>query len=200
MFTWLGSVWRDRLIRIENRLRTLEQLLNSIRSDLRDLDAEFGPILDCCKEEHARTRTTILELQRWLKRRFGPGDPRFLDLEITGEQYPSSVKEKPMADKILFNVVLPPWPEGSDIQYGELTVEVDGVEAVTEKVEPGTTEVPGFSGPQGSTVKLTFAYVDDAGNRSVNPATFAATLEDIVPPADPGALGIVITGEEQDNP
>lgn len=102
--------------------------------------------------------------------------------------------ESDMLD-ITFKVQLPEEPtEPNDIVGGKLTVAINGEEQEFDTVK-GQTEVDGLVGPQGAAVDLSFVYVDDAGNESVQPSTASVVLEDTVPPANPGTLGVTITGE-----
>jgi len=53
-----------------------------------------------------------------------------------------------------------------------------------------------FKGEQDSVVAVSVWNVDDAGNRSVTPSTFSATLLDTFEPPTPGEAGLVVSGEE----
>lgn len=115
-------------------------------------------------------------------------DPGPLSVSVTGEKL-----------MLLFDVLIDTvTPRSEDVVSGELSIErTVGGEVINEVrvIDPGTTHVTGLSGDDGSTVKLSFVWVDDAGNKSVNPATFEGVLLDTIAPADPGTLGIQITGE-----
>jgi hypothetical protein len=104
-----------------------------------------------------------------------------------------------MADQIQLNVQLPAFPDPiTDIKHGVLSVllaDPVGSEPVLTTVLPGDDLVVGpFSGPQDSVVSLSYVFVDDAGNKS-EPSEATLVLVDNFPPAAPGALGIVTTGE-----
>jgi hypothetical protein len=100
-----------------------------------------------------------------------------------------------MPGTLKFDVQLPAWPADSDVVSGELTTTVDGSDPVVTAVAKDQEKVSDLSGPQDSNVTLSFVYIDDAGNRSTNPATLSMVLKDTVPPPDPGTLGLVVTGE-----
>jgi hypothetical protein len=128
-------------------------------------------------------------LVRNIFRRFLVPNPLDIKPFITGE-FPMPDGK----DIIQFKVILPLPPVNSDVVGGELTVTVDGVPTVFPTTKD-QTEVLDLEGPQDSIALLEFVFVDDAGNRSVSPAQAVITLADTVPPADPGALGVIITGE-----
>lgn len=97
---------------------------------------------------------------------------------------------------LTFKINLPPEPtEASDIESGELTVTVGGGTPAVIPTVKGQTEVAGLTGNQGDTVEVTFAYVDDAGNRSVHPSSLSVELTDTIPPANPGELSLEVTAE-----
>lgn len=97
---------------------------------------------------------------------------------------------------LIFKVSLPAEPEGAlDIASGELTVTVGAGEPSVIATAKGQLSVDDLQGADGETVSASFVFVDDAGNRSVVPSTASAVLADTIPPADPGALAIEITGE-----
>lgn len=99
-----------------------------------------------------------------------------------------------MADKILFQVVLPP-KSAADVVRRELLVSfADGTEDLIELAASDTVSET-FKGDQDSEVTVSLVDIDDAGNRSeASVATF--TLLDSVAPPAPGELGIQVTGEE----
>jgi hypothetical protein len=113
-------------------------------------------------------------------------DPEPISLFVTGER-----------DSMLsFKIQLPSLPEGpNDIASGELTVTIDGGAPAVFPTAKDATEVDGFSGNDGAAVRASFAYIDDAGNKSTTPAVLDAVLSDTIPPSDPGALALLVTGE-----
>ncbi len=102
-----------------------------------------------------------------------------------------------MPGQITFSVQLPPVPANGDVDSGELTVKIGDDLEFNRTFAPSDSLIvdEAFVGPQGATVHLSMVYIDDAGNRSANPAVFDGTLLDTVPPADPAAPSLVITGE-----
>jgi len=113
-------------------------------------------------------------------------DPGPVSLTITAENQ----------NVLTYKINLPSEPaEPNDIASGELTITVNGQTPAVVATTKGQTEVDGLSGEQGDTVEVTFAYIDDAGNRSVHPSVLNVTLADTIPPADPGALGLEVTAE-----
>lgn len=131
----------------------------------------------------------LVLLNRSLRRMAGitnPGPIRIINVQERAD----------MPDTIQFAVQLPEWPaEPSDVAKGQLSVKIGESDPVVQDVEKGATEVAGLEGPQDATVVLSFIYIDDAGNASENPATASVVLTDTVPPPDPGALGVRLTGE-----
>lgn len=157
--------------------------LNQMLAQLKQLNEHFA-VLVVTQRELVRTSQQQVSL---LKRLVGALCPGPISLTLRSET---------MAGTIQYEVQLPEWPgEDSDVASGELTVQVGDGEAQVIPVEKGAAKVEGLSGPQDAAVKLSFVYVDDAGNRSAVPATFEGVLLDAIPPTDPGALGIAITGE-----
>lgn len=69
-----------------------------------------------------------------------------------------------------------------------------------------TSEVPGkdqaesetFEVPQDSLVKVSCVNVDDAGNES-EPRVQEFTITDTIPPAQPGEIGVRVTGERTED-
>lgn len=97
-----------------------------------------------------------------------------------------------------FKVLLPLLASGHDVASRELTVQIDDGEAVVYTVAADVLEVDGLSGEQDATVLLTLVDIDDADNRSIEPSTLEAVLTDTIPPAKPGELSLVVTGETPD--
>jgi len=125
-----------------------------------------------------------MNLRRWIS-----GPPNAPGLWIvqcsTGDYAVWSVK-----------ISLPPAPpEPNDIVSGELTVKIGDSAEQTIATTKEQTEVTGLEGAQGDRVLASFAYIDDADNPSEHPSTVDVVLSDTVPPADPGTLGLTVTGE-----
>lgn len=171
-FDWFGA---SRWNRLERSLEAIERLLQSINGRVYDANVRLE-----------RIHETLRTLLAWKKARWGPRPPERVRLVVKGEVD---------VDILSFDVILPPWPTGTDVTKGILRVTVGDSESVEREVDVGQTTVSGFQGPQDASVELIFWYLDDAGNRSVNPSTFSGTLVDTIPPPDPGQLGIQVTGE-----
>ena len=106
--------------------------------------------------------------------------------------------ESEMSNDILeFKVNLDSWPDpdDTDVVSGELEVEVDGAVVAVREVPFGEREVTGLEGPENSFVRVTFAFVDNAGNRSNPPAEASGQLTDTIDPPTPGQLSFMVTGE-----
>ncbi len=97
------------------------------------------------------------------------------------------------SDMIQFKVVLPAVSD-DDVVARELSVKIGAGEALVQTVAVDAEEVAGFEGEQDAAVSLALVDVDDAGNRS-EASTLEAILLDTFPPAKPGELSIVATGE-----
>ena len=97
-------------------------------------------------------------------------------------------------DTISFKVVLPTLLD-ADVVSRELTVQVSDLPPVVATLDTAATESDGYSGEQDAPVTVTLVDLDDAGNRS-EPSTLSVTLTDTFPPAKPGELSLVQTGEE----
>lgn len=97
---------------------------------------------------------------------------------------------------LTFAVQVPPFPEPGDVVRGELTVTVAGGEPVTVETGKDDVEVANdaFVGDEGAEVALSYAFVDNVGNRS-QPRELTATLVDTIAPDAPGELGVRATGE-----
>lgn len=97
---------------------------------------------------------------------------------------------------LAFKITLPPEPaEPNDIASGELSLTIAGGARVVIPTTKGQTEVTDLEGNDGDNVLATFAYIDDAGNRSLVPSSIDVELSDTIPPANPGELALVVTGE-----
>lgn len=167
--------------------------MSSIFPELEKLEKKFRKL-----RKRAKGTDRLVSVLERIERKLGlivsaltiPPRPGTISLKVTGEN----------RNMIQFSVQLPALPtEPNDIAKGELTVKVGDGEPTVHEVAKDQTEVTGLEGAQDATVELTFTYIDDAGNRSANPAVFTTTLADTVPPADPGALGVVVTGEVGDS-
>jgi hypothetical protein len=99
-------------------------------------------------------------------------------------------------DMIQFKVVLPEVAD-SDVVSRELSVKIGEGEPDVRIVAAGVVEVEGFEGPQNAPVVLSLLDIDDAENRS-EPSTLETVLADTFPPAKPGELSLVATGETSD--
>lgn len=101
--------------------------------------------------------------------------------------------EKVMADKLLFNLILPP-KAAPDVVEREVVIKIGDVE--TQLNIPGDqTLIEAYEGDQGALVTVSLIDIDDAGNRS--PAS-VATIEllDTFPPPAPGQIGLEIFDEK----
>lgn len=99
-------------------------------------------------------------------------------------------------DMIKFKVVLPVL-EDKDVVSRELAVQVADLPPIVLNVDVAATEVVGdeLVGEQGASVSLSLVDVDDAGNRS-EASVLSVVLSDTFPPAKPGEMGVIATGEE----
>jgi hypothetical protein len=100
---------------------------------------------------------------------------------------------------------LPQCPEADsdwdEIDHGQLTVTLPSgdVTFATTK-DQQLTEDRLFTDdvlvvPQDTPVKATFAYIDDAGNVSLNPVTAEVVITDTIPPVDPGEFAFTVLKE-----
>jgi hypothetical protein len=97
-------------------------------------------------------------------------------------------------DMLKFYLALP--TKGSaDVVSRELTVAVAGAEPVVYTLGGDEVASAEFVGSDNDVVVGSLVDVDDAGNKS-QPSTFEFTLLDTIPPVTPGAVGLVVTGEE----
>lgn len=108
------------------------------------------------------------------------------------------LKEASMADVFNYSILLPALSDDRDIEKGQLSISTDGGDFLVIDTTKEQTEVVGLSGPQGALVTASFVYIDDAGNASEIPAVLNFSLDDTVPPANPGELGVRIDGEIQE--
>lgn len=103
------------------------------------------------------------------------------------------IGESVMADKILFNIVLP-LKAAPDVVEREVVIKIGDVD--TQLNIPGDqTLIEAYEGDQGALVTVSLIDIDDAGNRS--PAS-VATIEllDTFPPPAPGQIGLEIFDEK----
>lgn len=135
-------------------------------------------------------RSLLRSWFRWICEWIGTvPDPSAIQVKVKGE-----VK---MA--LVFSVLLPEGDDMTDVAFGMLTVNrvlAGEAQESTHRVEIGQSAVDGLVGDQDTVVDLSFVWVDDAGNSSANPATGSFELSDNIPPADPGSLSVLVTGEE----
>ena len=94
---------------------------------------------------------------------------------------------------ISFKVVLPELTD-ADVVSRELSVQVGDMPPDVRALPTDATEAADYSGPQDAPIKLSLVDIDDAGNRS-EASTLEAKLVDVFPPATPGVLSLVETGE-----
>lgn len=168
-----------------------EQILANQDSLVRELVVALEPLqgLSELKALNANCESliTVLEgLAKSVKKLTRPPDPGRLSLSIVEELMSSVMK---------YDVVLPVAADAAEVQGGELTVTLAGSDPVVVSTAAGQAKVEGLEGPQDAAVSLSFVFIDDAGNKSTTPSVLDATLRDTIPPEDPGALGIEITGE-----
>lgn len=107
------------------------------------------------------------------------------------------VGEKDMS--LEFKLTLPE-PGAADVKKGgkrELRVQI-GAAAPETYTLPGTAmESETLVGPQGASVSGSLVDIDDVGNRS-EPSEFNYELLDTIAPAKPGAVGLQVTAEVDD--
>lgn len=76
-------------------------------------------------------------------------------------------------------------PESDDVVSGELTLTIGDAEPQVVATELGQTEyVVGDLPAEDTVLSASFVFIDDAGNRSVNPLTAEYTVADTTPPPD----------------
>jgi hypothetical protein len=84
-----------------------------------------------------------------------------------------------------------------DVVSRELLVSIAGAEPALYVLQGDAAQSPEFAGSDNASVVGNLVDVDDAGNRS--PASeFEFVLVDTIPPATPGAVGLVVTEEVAD--
>lgn len=153
--------------------------------------------MDWCFGQKLKKRLKRIEEE--LRRiRFLLSRPRGVRLLVVGES----------GMAIRFEVVLPEPPavasDWAEVASGELTVTIGEAAPILvytskaqQETEPRNIADDQFVGPQGVIVNMTFAYIDDAGNKG---AAVAASQEllDTVPPVSPTSIGLVATEEIPD--
>lgn len=101
--------------------------------------------------------------------------------------------DESMADVLSYTVTAA-LPVDADVVSRMLTITVNGEDMGTVDVPVDATELSVFSAPQDADVTLTLVDVDDAGNKSA-PAVYSFVATDTIAPAQPGGLGVTLTGE-----
>jgi hypothetical protein len=101
--------------------------------------------------------------------------------------------DESMADVLSYTVTAA-LPVDADVVSRMLTITVNGEDMGTVDVPVDSTELSVFSAPQDAEVTLTLVDVDDAGNKS-EPAVYSFVATDTIAPAQPGGLGVTLTGE-----
>jgi hypothetical protein len=101
--------------------------------------------------------------------------------------------DESMADVLSYTVTAA-LPVDADVVSRMLTIVVNGEDMGTVDVPVDSTELSVFSAPQDAEVTLTLVDVDDAGNKS-EPAVYSFVATDTIAPAQPGGLGVTLTGE-----
>lgn len=96
-------------------------------------------------------------------------------------------------DMLKFYLALPE-KSAPDVVGRELTVSIAGGEPVVYSLAGDALQSEFFSGADNDIVTGTLVDIDDAGNKS-QPSEFSFALLDTIPPATPGAVGLVITDE-----
>lgn len=163
--------------------------------DINQISTSLGGSLDKLILE-AKTHNANFEslisvvegLAKSVKKLTRPPDPGRLSLSIVEELMGSVLK---------YDVELPVAADAAEVQGGELTVTLAGSDPVVISTLAGQAKVEGLEGPQDSGLVLSFVFIDDAGNKSTTASVLDTTLRDTIPPEDPGALGITVTGETQ---
>lgn len=93
-----------------------------------------------------------------------------------------------------FDILLPQ-NQDADTVRGELTYTIGGADPQVVETTLGQEAVMSLAGAEGDRVTASFVWIDNAGNRSVNPSTLDQTLTDTIPPVDPGQIGLRVTSE-----
>jgi hypothetical protein len=87
-----------------------------------------------------------------------------------------------------------PAPGASDVVSRELTVRIGTGEPMVAKLQGDVLVYSGYEGNDGDAVEGQLVDIDDAGNRS-EARTFSFVLADTIAPAQPGEVGLKVTGE-----
>lgn len=147
---------------------------------LNKIIAQQEVILDIIETKFAETETLLYDLL------LRSGHAVKIRIISTGENV--------MADKILFNVILPP-KAAPDVIEREVVIKIDDVE--TQFNIPGDqTLIEAYEGDQGALVTVSLIDIDDAGNRSPASVSPVITLVDTIAPPQPGQIGLEIFDEK----
>lgn len=146
---------------------------------LNKIIAQQEAILDIIETRFAETETLLYDLL------LRSGHAVKIRIIPTGENV--------MADKILFNIILPP-KAAPDVIEREVVIKIGDVE--TQLNIPGDqTLIEAYEGTQNALVTVSLIDIDDAYNRS--PETVASIeLLDTFPPPAPGQIGLEIFDEK----
>ncbi len=162
----------------------IEQLTTSVNGLSRETK-----LLRLTVAEHT---SALQSLTAVLRRFLGPPSPTGkLIFVLQGEQEMGLVYDVTLP-------ALPEVPEAADVIGGRLSLKFDGVDQPVIETAVGQKFVNGVIVAQGAIVDVSFSFVDDAGNVSVNPLvlpTFTAT--DTIPPPDAvDGLAVTLIGEQ----
>lgn len=147
---------------------------------LNKIIAQQEVILDIIETRFAETETLLYDLLLRL------GHTKPISIVCIGESV--------MADKILFNIVLPP-KAAPDVVEREVVITIG--DAVTQLNIPGDqTLIEAYEGDQGALVTVSLIDIDDAGNRSPASVSPVIILVDTIAPPQPGQIGLEIFDEK----
>ena len=171
MLKWLPKVYDTGFDKLEQILAQQAQILKNQETLAQEFKTQIAQLIALVQTNGTKKK---------------PGPVLFI---IAGED--------PMADKILFRVVLPE-PSAADVTTRELTVDIDGVTQVLTLCVNDVNPLE-FSGAQGAQVCVSLVDIDDAGNRSAAASMMPQQLTDNFAPPAPGDLGFEIIGESVDD-
>lgn len=101
-----------------------------------------------------------------------------------------------MPHKMIYQADWSPVAPTADVDKIELSVSVDGAAPEVQSLPKDATNAK-FGALVGSTVSVSLANVDAAGNRSPHPATLPDfVVSDTLPPPDPSGLSVSVVDEE----